>query len=293
MGLSSQKTTSGPSAFAKPFISSAANEISDVYNQNKDANAGIAKTIQDLIPGLVNKYNDGDPNVSAATGYNTDVLSGKYLNGNPFLESIISKTSNDTLGKVGAAFGSRGAFGGTKYAEAAGRGVADSENALRYGDYNTQLGRMDTAASRSPSLAAADYLGITPLLATAQAGTELPFSAVNDYGSLIASLLGNSTTTKQSGNILQSLIGAAGTAAGGALAASDRRLKTNIRKVGEFADGLNIYEFEYVDPPTEKLREYMPDGQFVGVMAQEIARIRPWALGPTVHGFMTVRYDLL
>jgi hypothetical protein len=69
-------------------------------------------------------------------------------------------------------------------------------------------------------------------------------------------------------------------------AASDRRLKMDIEKVGEDADGLGRYRYRYVtDDPAAPLRE--------GVMADEVATLRPWALGPTRNGFATVDYGAL
>lgn len=60
----------------------------------------------------------------------------------------------------------------------------------------------------------------------------------------------------------------AGAAAGG-ITFSDRRLKTNIRKIGEYADGLGIYEWNW---KTE------PDGPIAtGVIADEVKELRPWA----------------
>lgn len=73
-----------------------------------------------------------------------------------------------------------------------------------------------------------------------------------------------------------------GQASAGA-AASDRRLKKNIEKVGEYADGLNIYDFEYIYKP----------GKYRGVMADEVEKLRPWALGPEFDGFKTVDYSKL
>ena len=282
MGLSSSKTTSGPSKFAQPYISSGANAITDAYNTNKGPTAEIASGIQGMIPGLMEKYNAGNPGVNAAEGYNTDVLGGKYLDGNPYLENIIGKTRNDTLGAVGGAFGSRGAFGGTKYAEAAGRGVADAENTLRYNDYGAERGRMDAAAGRAPSTAAADYLGITPLLAAAQTGTDLAFAPSNNYAQQLAALLGNAQTQSSSPSTASQIGQGLKAASSIASLFSDRRLKRNIRKIGEYADGLGRYVWDYVWGERAS-----------GVMADEVAKLRPWALGPVVGGFATVNYEAL
>lgn len=64
---------------------------------------------------------------------------------------------------------------------------------------------------------------------------------------------------------------------------SDRRLKRDIHKVGEFSDGLGIYTYRYMGSKN----------RIKGVMADEVAVLRPWALGPTQDGFSTVNYGAL
>lgn len=65
---------------------------------------------------------------------------------------------------------------------------------------------------------------------------------------------------------------------------SDERAKTDIKKLGEFPNGLGIYSFRYKTDPSTK---------FVGVMAQEVKEIVPEALGPEMDGYMTVDYQKL
>lgn len=91
---------------------------------------------------------------------------------------------------------------------------------------------------------------------------------------------GTSTGTSSSkGGIGQTLGSVAG-----AVAMSDPRSKKNIKKLGEYPDGLGWYEFEYKDKPGIKQH---------GVMADEVSRLRPWALGPIEDGYMTVDYSKL
>lgn len=68
----------------------------------------------------------------------------------------------------------------------------------------------------------------------------------------------------------------------GATFFSDPRLKANVEKVGELSDGLGIYDFDYVW-----------GGRHRGVMADEVADLRPHALGPVIGGFATVNYEAL
>ena len=64
---------------------------------------------------------------------------------------------------------------------------------------------------------------------------------------------------------------------------SDRRLKSNVEKIGEEPDGLGIYRFRYIGA----LRDA------IGVMADEVAALRPWAIGRTIAGYQTVNYGAL
>lgn len=99
-------------------------------------------------------------------------------------------------------------------------------------------------------------------------------------GGLVANTGQRSTNTGASPSTLGSIASGIG---GIASIFSDRRLKTAIRKVGEFADGLGIYTFRY-HGSKQRVR---------GVMADEVAALRPWALGPKTAGFDTVNYGAL
>lgn len=62
---------------------------------------------------------------------------------------------------------------------------------------------------------------------------------------------------------------------------SDERAKTNIEKVGKTDDGLPIYTYNLLGSPAKQM----------GVMAQEVKKKQPAALGPKKGGLMTVNYS--
>jgi hypothetical protein len=99
-------------------------------------------------------------------------------------------------------------------------------------------------------------------------------------GGLVANTGQKSTGTGASPSTAGSI---ASTIGGIASIFSDRRLKHAIRKVGEYADGLGIYIYSYLGS-NERIK---------GVMADEVAKLRPWALGPKVGSFQTVNYGAL
>lgn len=99
------------------------------------------------------------------------------------------------------------------------------------------------------------------------------------------------TTTGGGGNQLMDLLTAGATAAAayfGAPGGSDARLKTNIKKIGQLANGLNVYTWDW-KPMISKL-----SGNFSmtkGVMAQEAQRVAPEAVHTADNGYLAVDYS--
>lgn len=94
------------------------------------------------------------------------------------------------------------------------------------------------------------------------------------------------STSKQSGGLLQSLLASSAQLGSAAIMASERRVKRDIMKLGEEADGLGVYAYNYIWDDAIELPRF-------GVMVDEVERIRPWALGPVVDGVQTVNYGAL
>ena len=64
---------------------------------------------------------------------------------------------------------------------------------------------------------------------------------------------------------------------------SDRRLKTNVRRIGETDSGIPISLFNYRGEPEPH----------VGVMAQDVVRTQPEAVGVVPTGHLAVDYGRL
>jgi hypothetical protein len=185
----------------------------------------------------------------------------------------------------------------------ANQGAANQAEMFNAGLYGDQLQRQLQAAGLIGDNARTAGGGeIADLAAQSQIGQNLwdvqnqydraPLNTGLSYGALLnpqlmAQLLGQSVSGTQSGtqvtkstpSLFDQLM------SGGQLAAtflSDRRLKRNIERVGTLEDGLAVYEFDYVW-----------GGRHRGVMADEVATLRPHALGPVVGGFATVNYGAL
>lgn len=213
-------STSGPSKWAKPYIQQGVTALSSVYNKAQPNLENMMGTFNTALPGIVDQTTH-DQGLAAASGYNQDVLGGKYLGqGNPYLERMIGQTAGDVQNRVNGSIGARGRTGGDAHSQILSRELANSENGLRYNDYNNERGRMDSAVSGAAGLSGAGNQDIAALLATLQGGAELPYTGVDHYTQGLAALLGNAQTTTQkqgAGATLGGLLGAglSGWASGG------------------------------------------------------------------------------
>lgn len=218
MGLSSSKSTTKSTPYDPAAISAGSSALTSAYNGSQPAIQANTNTVNSLVPSIAQHYTQGDPSVNAAEGYVGDVLGGKYLNaGNPYLPGMINQTDQSVRNQVNAEFSHAGQTGSSRQIGELGTQLGNAENALRYNDYNNQMGRMDTAAGLAPNLSAANTVSIAPLLSAAQMGSTLPTAAAGAYAGGLGSLLSpyGTQVTKQSPNIGALLAAAAGQAAGG------------------------------------------------------------------------------
>ena len=66
-----------------------------------------------------------------------------------------------------------------------------------------------------------------------------------------------------------------------ATAGSSRLLKENIFKLGKSSEGHNVYKFNYKGNPTN----------YIGVIAEEVQKLKPEAVFRMANGFLGVNYD--
>lgn len=248
---------------------------------------GNVSDVTNALKTSFDNYSVTNPTLDSANSYVQSVLNGDYLSGNPYLQGIIDDTNSSVSDQVNALFSKAGQTGSSRQIGELGKQLASAENNLRYTNYSDEQDRIANAITQATSLNDATNSNLATQLALGSGLTSIGTDAANSYANAIASLWGNNTTTTQktSGSIAGGLGGLLSAAASAKTAGlfSDERLKTDIRKVGEEPDGLGVYEYRYIwGGPVQR-----------GVMAQEVANIRPWALGAEKAGFMTVNYGAL
>lgn len=278
MGKKTTKVDNSPWGPAQPYILKNLQQQDAVFKTTQPQLEGYAKQQRDTYGRVAPGAEQG---IMGAQGVVNRNLSGANLQGNPYLDAILGKTRENVMGTVADQFGGAGRFGSGMHAAILGRELADAETRARYQDYGVERGYQQDAIADAQNLMG----GSQSLLNNA---AELPWIGVQAANGAVRQASGGygTQTTKSKGSVFDSLLQAGATAAQAAAMASDRRLKMDVTKVGEDADGLGRYTYRYVtDQPETPLRE--------GVMADEVARLRPWALGPERNGFATVNYGAL
>ena len=284
MGLSSSKTTSGPSKQAMPHLQSASTALQGSYT----ANAPRLKEIGDSLFDAYKTYSaDMGQDLAGARGFSADVLGGKYLDQqNPYLKGMIDQTSDSVTDRINSLFSNAGQTGSSRQIGELGKQIADAENRLRYQSYGDEMGRMERAAQLGLGINQAANANAATLGALGATAAEVPYIGAEKLAQGLGGLWSNSQTTKTSGGLGQALLGAGAQLGSAAIMASDRRLKKNVVHVGQWGK-LPTYLYSYIT-------EEGGDQRHVGVMAQDVAEHYPEALGPKIMGeYMTVDYAKL
>lgn len=286
---STQQSQSGSGQqWANPYAVSGVNEIMSVYQANKPNLEAQSAQANQLSADLAGNYGAQSKVGGQGRDYQGQVISGKFVSGNPYLDAMIKQMSGGVTDRVNSQFTSAGRYGSGAHTGVLTEELGNLENQLRYGNYTTEMARRDQAAQ-----AAQQQQNAAAALAMQQQqqAAQLPYTGSAELAQALSALFGGGTSTgtststsksEQSQGLLGPIMQGLG-AAGGAYAASDPRLKHSVVPLVEEPDGLGWYEFSY----------HGSDDRFVGVMADEVAEYRPWALGPLVAGFMTVNYEAL
>jgi hypothetical protein len=293
---SSSSVSGSAQKWAIPYATAGAGAVQNVFNQNQPNLQALTNQVTGkVIPGLQNQVDQSGQTAGQAQGYYGDVLSGKYLQGNHYMDQLLSRLRGDVTNGVNSQFEMAGRYGSDAHGAGLARGLGDAEGALLYQNYGDEMNRMGDAAQASQ---ASNLGNNSQLLASLGLGAELPYTGSSSLANSLGALFNGGTSNsmqKQSGPGLLGAIGAVGAGlasnpAFGAAVFSDRRMKADIEELGDWdnkGDGLKRYAYRY--------KWETPGSRHEGVMADEVKELRPQAYVPNWQGsgFDAVNYAAL
>jgi len=237
-GGQTQKSETGIDPLLKPYISYGLNEAKNLYKSNTPQYYGgqtyvsPSEATQAALQANTNRATAGNPLLPAAQQQQQDVISGNYLNSNPYFNQALQgaaqgATTNyfDAIKQAQGSTALAGRYGSNVSADIQNRAATTLSNTLanKYGDlayqnYNAERARQEAAAGAAPTLAAADYNDINQLLKSGQAmegyqqkaldadinrfnyEQNLPYSKLSTYlGSVYGAPQGSVTQSTTSG----------------------------------------------------------------------------------------------
>jgi hypothetical protein len=284
MGKGSKSTSTSYSGSSNPAFQPAAlagvGNVNQVYNQAQpglQALTGIAQN--QAVPSLLNTFNAGAGTAGQANQYNSDVLSGKYMNGNPYIQSILQQLNSQVSNDVNSQFSLAGRYGSGAHTDVLSKNLANADSNLLYGNYADEMNRMGQSAQSAQSGNIANAGMLQSMLGL---GAQLPYTGSESLANSLGALFSggqDKSVAKQGSNTLGQILGAAAQIGSAAIMASDPRLKTNIEYIGDWddrGDGLKRARWNWkADPNGPKVE---------GVLSTDVKALRPAAYVPNFRG---------
>lgn len=237
-GGGSSTSQTGIDPMLKPYITYGLNQAQNLYQSNTPQYytgqdyVSPSQATQSALSADINRATAGNPLLPAAQQQQQDVISGKYLNSNPYFNQALGGAAQAATAQYQQATNSV-----NSNASQAGRYGSNAQNQLtnianntlantlanKYGDlayqnYANERGMQNAAAVGAPALANADYNDINQLMKAGQAqegyqqtalnadinrfnyNQNLPYSKLSTYlGSVYGAPQGSVTQTTQSG----------------------------------------------------------------------------------------------
>ena len=248
----------------------------------------------------------GNPFMGQAAGAYED-----FMNADPYrdLDTLKENALGDIMPAAMGRFGSSGMLDSSLAADAAGRAATQAIAPFEYGAWNQQQGRKLQALGMAPDLARSSYIdpmmlgqagrqqdafaqtNIDADMAKYYEGENQSYDELQRAASLAMGLggMGSKAKTSEPGGGALGMAGDVMQIAGPLMmmasmaAFSDRRLKTDIHRVGTTDNGLGLYMFRYIyDEPEATMH--------LGVMADEVEAVNPEAVITRPDGFKMVDY---
>ena len=237
-GGQTQTSQTGIDPMLKPYISYGLNEAQNLYKSASpqyyqgQMYVSPSQATQGALQANTSRAMGGNPLLPAAQQQQQDVISGNYLQNNPYFNQAMAgaaqgatQTYNDAIRQAQGGASMAGRYGSGVSADLQNRAATTLSNTLanKYGElayqnYGAERARQEAAAMGAPQLAAADYYDINQLLKSGQAQEgyqqkaleadinkfnfeqNLPYSKLSTYlGSVYGAPQGSVTQSTTSG----------------------------------------------------------------------------------------------
>lgn len=197
-GGGSSTTQQGIDPLLKPYVSYGLNEAKALYQTDApnyyggQTYIGPSESTQTALQAAQNRALAGNPLLTQAQQQQSDVLSGNYLQNNPYFDSAMRGAAQgaqqnyfDAIRQAQGDASRSGRYGSNvsadlqnRAAQTMGQTLANKYGELAYSNYANERAMQEAAARSAPQLAEADYNDINKLLQVGQSQEDYQKTAL-------------------------------------------------------------------------------------------------------------------
>lgn len=170
-GGGSQTTTqkNEPAAFVAPMLSEAANEAQNLYQNYRpeyftgSAFVPFSPETELALQAQTQRAISGSPVQAVAQDEAIRTLSGGYMDGNPYLQKMLSDEYGRIGGAINSQFATGGGYGSSANQEVLAREMSKAATQALANNYEAERGRQTALVGAAPAIASSDYADIEAL----------------------------------------------------------------------------------------------------------------------------------
>jgi len=198
-GGGSQQSQTGIDPMLKPYITYGLNEAQQLYQSDSpqyyggQTYVGPSDPTRMALQATQSRALAGNPLLTQAQGQQSNVISGQYLQNNPYFNQALAGAAqgatqnyNDAIARAQGSASMAGRYGSGVSADIQNRAantlastLANKYGELAYQNYGDERARQEAAARGAPQMAEADYFDINKLLQTGQAQEDYAKTALD------------------------------------------------------------------------------------------------------------------
>lgn len=187
-GSSTQKTTQTSSPWSPqiPYLKYGMSEAQRLYRQDGPTYypgstvAGFSPEQQQAFQLGSQRALNGNASMRQAQNWSQDVMSGKYLNSDPYSDQVFQNVQSKVMPAMNSQFMGSGRYGSDLHADTTTRALTEAYSPYASQNYQQGLDRMGQAASMAPIFAANDYQDLAALEAIGKQRQTLGQNELND-----------------------------------------------------------------------------------------------------------------
>lgn len=229
-GGGSQTTKSAPWSAQAPYLKQIFGQAQDLYQGTAPQYypGSTVSPFNSTESGALNNISSlgaNDPTTAAATGFNSDLLNGQYLNSNPYQDDTAKSVLSQVIPSITSQFVKDGSMGNPQAAYAAAQGATSALAPIEYQNYQNDIGNMIKGEALAPQTQGMQYTDYTNQFGAGQQqqnqsqsqltdqvnrfnyNQNLPEQQLQKYLQTVSGNYGGTQTTSQSSNPLSSIFG--------------------------------------------------------------------------------------